>query len=227
MKAILKCHANRDNWADTLPIVLLGLRSTIKNDLQATPAEMVHGSSLRLLGEFIFEDALRPPSEFVQELKKTTNSLQPTQTTHKRKQQTFIHRDMGQCTYVFVRVDAVQAPLKQPYDGPFKVTKKYEKYFIVDLGNRRAKISIDRLKPAYITNTRPADDTQYEANEADSNATILMSLDSNERQGQQMTQENARNQYNHLIVATPCVPSPNDPPRSVQHEHTANSTTKR
>lgn len=218
VKAALKCHGNRDNWADTLPIVLLGLRSTVKNDLQATPAEMVYGSSLRLPGEFICEDAnFKPQSEFVQELKKAMNSLQPTQTTHKRLQQTFIHRDMGQCTHVFVRIDAVQAPLKQPYDGPFKVVKKYEKYFIVDVGNRKAKISIDRLKPAYITaddtetNAQPANGTQDDANDAadtenaQSHATIWVSLDDD--QGQQATQSNEQNQNTQPSAALPCVPS--------------------
>lgn len=160
VKAALKCHGDSDNWVDTLPIVLLGLRSTVKEDLNATPAEMLFGSTLRLPGDFVHDNSnFTPQTEFVRELKKKMNSLRPTQTAHKQQQRTFIHRDMRECTHVFLRIDAVKTPLQQPYDGPFKVIKKYEKYYLIDMGHRRAKISIDRLKPAYVT----ADDKQTNA----------------------------------------------------------------
>ncbi|GFV92456.1 pro-Pol polyprotein [Trichonephila clavipes] len=35
-------------WTDILPIVLLGLRSAMKNDLKATSSQLVYGTTLRL-----------------------------------------------------------------------------------------------------------------------------------------------------------------------------------
>lgn len=50
MKAAIMCHG--DNWTESLPIVLLGIRSCFKDDLQTSSAELVYGETLRLPGEF-------------------------------------------------------------------------------------------------------------------------------------------------------------------------------
>ncbi|CAB0028612.1 unnamed protein product [Trichogramma brassicae] len=52
LKAALKCSPETP-WTLALPGVLLGLRTTFKEDLQASPAEMVFGTSLRIPGEFV------------------------------------------------------------------------------------------------------------------------------------------------------------------------------
>ena len=52
LKAALKCQPQPDRWMESLPLVMLGIRSTIKEDLGCTTAEMVYGSTLRLPGEF-------------------------------------------------------------------------------------------------------------------------------------------------------------------------------
>ncbi|KAG8182398.1 hypothetical protein JTE90_018289 [Oedothorax gibbosus] len=51
MKAALKAY-DTEEWSDALPTLLLGFRAAFKEDLQATPAEMVYGRALRLPGEF-------------------------------------------------------------------------------------------------------------------------------------------------------------------------------
>ena len=51
-KATLKAHIAPDNWMDTLPLVLLGIRTALKVDISSSAAEMVYGTTLRLPGEF-------------------------------------------------------------------------------------------------------------------------------------------------------------------------------
>lgn len=46
LKSAIMCHQS-PNWFDKLPIILLGFRATYKEDLKATPAEMVYGTTLR------------------------------------------------------------------------------------------------------------------------------------------------------------------------------------
>lgn len=55
IKSALKCN-NANDWVDCLPTILLGHRSTIKNDVNVTPAELVYGTTLRLPGEFFEPD---------------------------------------------------------------------------------------------------------------------------------------------------------------------------
>ena len=42
LKAAIKCQ-NSSNWVESLPVVLLGIRTAIKEDLSATAAEMIYG----------------------------------------------------------------------------------------------------------------------------------------------------------------------------------------
>merc|ERR1712008_273682 len=57
--------------------------------------------------------------------------------------------------FVFVRRDAKKTPLQNPYDGPFEVLERAPKHFVLQLGNQQDSVSIDRLKPAYIDQTKP------------------------------------------------------------------------
>ncbi|GFV94621.1 uncharacterized protein TNCV_3826881 [Trichonephila clavipes] len=52
-KASLMFHTN-SSWFEALPVVILGIRSVFKEDLQSSSAELVYGEPLRLPGEFIF-----------------------------------------------------------------------------------------------------------------------------------------------------------------------------
>ncbi|XP_070133562.1 uncharacterized protein [Drosophila bipectinata] len=52
--------------------------------------------------------------------------------------------------YVFVRVDRMKTPLAANYEGPFEVVKKHDKYITLKGHTKDNKVSIDRLKPAYI-----------------------------------------------------------------------------
>lgn len=54
-------------WLDILPTVLLGLRTSFKEDLNSTPAEMLYGTCLRIPGEFfISRDRPADPQIFVE-----------------------------------------------------------------------------------------------------------------------------------------------------------------
>ena len=51
---------------------------------------------------------------------------------------------------MFIRRDARAPPLTQPYQGPYKVLKSGEKFFEIEVNNKSDRISIDRLKRAYV-----------------------------------------------------------------------------
>ncbi len=50
LKAALMSHADGEHWVDNLPIVLLGIRSTFKPDINAFAAELIYGSTRRIFG---------------------------------------------------------------------------------------------------------------------------------------------------------------------------------
>ena len=52
LKGSLKCIPDSTHWTKALPLILLGIRATVKQDLKCTAAELVYGTTLRLPGEF-------------------------------------------------------------------------------------------------------------------------------------------------------------------------------
>ena len=52
LKAAIMAHESPNPWTITLPAVLLGVRSAVKERLGRSAAEMLYGTTLRLPGEF-------------------------------------------------------------------------------------------------------------------------------------------------------------------------------
>lgn len=150
LKAALrsKCTAN---WVDALPTIMLGLRTVVKEDLRASPAEMLYGTSLRLPGEFfISAKNLTNETQFLKNFRQQMSNIKPVPTSDHSKQDVFIHPELAKCKFVFVRVDAVKPPLKAPYEGPFEVLDRTKKYFKLKWKGKATNISLDRLKPAFL-----------------------------------------------------------------------------
>ena len=132
--------------------VLLGIRTTIKQDIQCTSAELVYGTTLCLPGEFFHPSNQQQldPVSYVDNLKYIMQHLQPPAVRSHQQKSTYVSSDLDSCTHVFVRNDAVKTPLQQPYDGPFKVIKRTNKHFTLEIKGKESTISIDRLKPAHL-----------------------------------------------------------------------------
>lgn len=152
LKNAIKCHANH-RWMETLPTILLGLRSVILENINASPAELVYGTTLRLPFHF-FENStptiLPNHNMFIERLKEIMNNLKPVPSSnHNTKHKTFVHKDMETCTHVFIRNDSVRKSLQATYDGPFEVIARNQKHFTVNVKGKHKQISLDRLKPMF------------------------------------------------------------------------------
>lgn len=153
LKQALRCHDNT-KWSDMLPLVMLGLRSALKEDLKCTSAELVYGSPLRLPADFLSPTSTTgegDPAAYVQHLRTTMQSLTPTPASAHGQRRSFIHPALSSATHVFVRYGGVKKPLQQPYDGPFEVIERSVKHFTVLIRARPTTISVDRLKPCFMT----------------------------------------------------------------------------
>lgn len=133
LKASLMCQQTA-SWADSLPTVLLGLRTAHKEDIDASPAEMLYGQTLRLPGEFFDEIEIhqKPNNEedFISNFRLNMRQIKPTSTAHHTKEKPFIHKSLANSTHVFI--------------------ERNNKFYKVEINGRTDTVSIDRLKPAFL-----------------------------------------------------------------------------
>ncbi|KMQ87563.1 gag-pol polyprotein [Lasius niger] len=161
LKGAIRCHQTAA-WTEVLPIILLGVRAAWKEDLQATPAEIVYGETIRLPGQFLHDQNNKPgedTEDFIGRLKKNMQQLQSKIKRHGEKP-TFVFKDLQTTPQVFVRHDAPSATFHPPYDGPYEVLNRSNKTFKLRINGKPVNISIDRLKPAYILGDAPEEETQ-------------------------------------------------------------------
>ena len=152
LKAALKAQPQPDSWMDALPLVLLGIRTALKEDISSAAAEMVYGTTLRLPGEFFTPSqisSLPDPADYVSNLRTHMQTIRPSP-PRPTEWNSHIIDGLSTATHVFIRHDAVRKPLQPPYDGPYPVIKRIDKHFTVNINGRNDTVSIDRLKPAHL-----------------------------------------------------------------------------
>ena len=153
LKASLCAHA-LNSWSEALPLVLLGIRNALKEDLGCTSAELVYGTTLRLPGEYVAPTSTEYPNMHAYCKRLTTHmrSLTPLG-TREQTRPSFVHKDLSTCSHVWVRCDRHKRPLEPPYTGPFLVVSRTDKHVVIDRAGRKDTISLDRVKPAYVDAT--------------------------------------------------------------------------
>lgn len=139
------------SWVDELSTVLFGLRAAVRSDNNISAAEMTYAQTIRLPSDFY--DTQQSANEcddftYVQKLRGILNSFGPKPKSHSTKS-FFVHPELRDCNFVFVR-NEVHKPLKPTYDGPYRVLQRRTKVYEVQFPNRKVRVSIDRLKPAYL-----------------------------------------------------------------------------
>ena len=136
LKTGLKARLTNGNWVDELPVVLLGVRTTLKEDLSCSAAEMVYGTTLRLPGDFFTEPTQEDPSTIVSRLRNAMQRQQFVPPKWHGKHDTYFPSELQTATHVYVRRDAQAPPFTRPYDGPYRVVRRSRKHFALDVQER-------------------------------------------------------------------------------------------
>ena len=107
---------------------------------------MVYGTTFHLPGEFSAPSqtsSLPDPSDYVSNLRTHMQTIQPPP-PHPNEWNTNIINGLSTVTHVFMMLSI------NPYDGPYRVIKKTDKHFTIDINGRNNTVSINRLKPAHL-----------------------------------------------------------------------------
>ena len=161
MKACLIAKADGNvQWYDDLPMIMLAIRTAVKEDLGVSSADMVYGESIRIPAGFFpcndekkWQDS-KEYTKLLQEHMAKAAFLEPQWHGNDIKSQSL--KDLQSCSHVFVlQIAKVKSALQPPYVGPFEVIDRKDKVFTIKLNDGSLDtVSIDRLKPAYIISTK-------------------------------------------------------------------------
>ncbi|GFY10752.1 integrase catalytic domain-containing protein [Trichonephila clavipes] len=153
LKSAIKCHAT-ERWTEVLPIILLGLRASLKEDILCTPAELVFGTTIRLPGEMF--DSSKPDDDVVNFVSKLKSHMQSLHLNHQNTIANVQFLSIQDCwkQHMFSSPRHVTSSTSTTYDGPFKVLQRKDKVFFLDINGKRVSVSIDRCKPAFFLNTK-------------------------------------------------------------------------
>ena len=157
LKSALRARLCGPDWVDHLPWVLLGIRTTPKEDLAASSAELVYGAPLTVPGDFVASSpGPLDPTALLPRIRDAVRLFVPSPTTQHGTSRSFVPQKLGNSDFIFIRRDAHRTAFQHPYEGPFRVLRRTDKYFVIDYGGREQTVSVDRLKPAHLDTDVPA-----------------------------------------------------------------------
>jgi transposase InsO family protein len=121
LKVATMCHSDKQS-TEALLLVLLGIRTAFKEDLQASVAELVYGESLRITCELL-TPAAEPmdPVHLITELHQHMASLRVVPATRHHSLTTFVHSDLENSMHVFLRQDTRRRALEPTYSCSYQV----------------------------------------------------------------------------------------------------------
>ena len=147
LKSALRAAGDPNHWSEHLPLVLLGIRTTMKDDSGYSPSCLLYGEDIRLPDETnVTSDQDYDPTNFVSILRNQLRCMKPAE-TRVSETATYVPDSLNECKYVLVRVDKVKSSLQSPYEGPYEIMKRLRKYFVLNINGKNKSISVDRLKP--------------------------------------------------------------------------------
>ena len=153
LKAAIMAHESPDPWTITLPAVLLGVRSAVKERLGRSAAEMIYGTTLRLPGEFTQQytvDANTDLKNYSDKLRVAMSRLRLCRPRDTQQTNIFQYKEIETCTHVFLRRIAIAPPLTALYDGPYKLVARSGRVMKILMKGKVETVSLDRVKPAHL-----------------------------------------------------------------------------
>ncbi|BHF71752.1 hypothetical protein SprV_0401481200 [Sparganum proliferum] len=141
LKTSLRVADDPENRADHFPLILLGIRSALKPDLDCSAAEMVFGATVQLPVGMILptlRGAVEHPTNLLHRLRQFIGTLPPVP-PGSSSSQSHLEKDLATCSHVYLRCDQVRWPLEPLYDGPFRVLYRGSKTFDIQRASRECR----------------------------------------------------------------------------------------
>lgn len=157
LKTALRAMTNKEYWADLLPYITLFFNNQVSGSNEHTPHQMAFGSVGRIPGTLPIENpathiSTREMEMFMEAMTQFRHQFRSPDST------SYIDKNLWTTNFVWIKREGILPALAALYEGPYKVERRYDKYFEVSSHKGVQKVSIDRLKTAYIKSDADEDD---------------------------------------------------------------------
>ena len=152
LKDALRVQQNPTDWAITLPLVLLHIPNTVKEDLDCSSAELVFGQTMKLHGQFHpnISEPVTPLHQFLEKLKGYFDIVKPQQTSNHSQITTFVDKNLADCSHVSLRCEKKSHSFQPRYSGPYRILQRDDKNFTLDVKDSRKVVSINHVKSVFL-----------------------------------------------------------------------------
>ncbi|XP_068224541.1 uncharacterized protein [Palaemon carinicauda] len=146
-----------DNIATDFGSAFLSEQTAPRANSEVSLAEKVYGKTLATPGEF-FPTKNTNQETPITRLHEVAGKFMACLRTFTNRTKRFKPKGIDTCSYVFVRNDAHRPPLMRPYQGPYRVMRTAPKGYCLTIHGQENWVSVDRLKPAFLTVDNDDDD---------------------------------------------------------------------
>jgi len=145
LKSALKARNAAADWPSHLPWVLLGIRSSPKDDGDISAAELLYGAPISLPSQPP-QPLEPPPQKFVESFPPSERFL-PLRPCSYSEAAARPSANLLAAKFAYIRRGGASSPLSAAYSGPYSIISKATKTFVLAVGGRLETVSVDRLKP--------------------------------------------------------------------------------
>jgi len=167
LTAIANQQRNPTVWYEALPLLLLHLRNTPKEDTGCTPAELLYGQTLTLPGDLVgsadksgqldsnssnMQFAVSNPaySRLLRDFKLSMQQIPVA--TREAKDARYFPSTLEKATHVYLRIDTPRTTLEPKYTGPHLILERLNDHvYKVETPHGPDTVSTSRLKPVVST----------------------------------------------------------------------------
>jgi hypothetical protein len=149
LKDALRARGATTTWAAELPWVLLGLRSSPREDTNISPAQALYCTPLVLPNQYLSINNEQTMNEFIIQIDNILKNLPMTRhnTAVDKELPEDLPQELWAADWVWVRRGGRAPPLSPLYDSPYAVLQRSLRHFRLRLDNREDNVSTSRLKP--------------------------------------------------------------------------------
>ena len=150
VKTALRTLDEQEHWVHQIPLITLMLNNQVTDTNSYTPYQKTFGKTCRIPGVIVTNDQEGSIDDTELEIFCELMSYHKRYARPLNGNNSQMDKNLSDAKYVWLRIEGFKPSLSPVYEGPYLVIQRNSKYFTILCWEGERKVSVDRLKVAYI-----------------------------------------------------------------------------